>query len=440
MYLIYSILFTLGVILTAPYYLWRLRGKITSGAGWRERFGWLPAALQQDAPGAIWIHAVSVGETLAVTGLVRELERLYPQRRIFLSHVTPAGRSAGENGLRTVAGRFYLPLDWKWAVRRALERIRPALLLIVETELWPNLLRAAHESGARIVLVNGRLSDRSFRRYHLLRPFLRRVLAEVDYVCAQSARDAERFRQLGAAPDRVTATGNLKFDGTPPTLGQFPACLQTALSDAQRAPVLVAGSTMPGEEAHVLSAWNKLRIRHPRALLILAPRHPARFDAVGALLESQGRAYIRRTALNPGGDELVSQLASPEILLLDTIGELAGIFEVANLVFMGGSLVPTGGHNVLEPAYWGKPILFGPHMHNFRDIARLFVDAGAAVQVRDAADLARNCQQLLQDEIRCQQLGATARRVLEQESGATARVVKKIEEIVNLYEGTSSGA
>jgi 3-deoxy-D-manno-octulosonic-acid transferase len=325
-------------------------------------------------------------------------------------------------------------------VQRALNRIRPALLLIVETELWPNLLRAAHESGTHVVLVNGRLSDRSFQRYHLFRSFIRRVLACVDYVCAQSATDADRFRRLGARPERVAATGNLKFDGTPPALGQFPARLQAALRRAQRGPVLVAGSTMPGEEAKIFPAWNQIRAHHPRALLILAPRHPARFDAVHELLESQGKSSIRRTALRPGEDDLVSPLAAPEFLLLDTIGELAGIFEVADLVFMGGSLVPTGGHNVLEPAYWGKPILFGPYMHNFRDIARLFVEAGAAVQVHDAADLARNCLLLLSDEARCRQLGAGAKRMLEQESGATARVVERIGEILDLYEGTSSGA
>ena len=440
MYLIYSIVFTLGVILTAPYYLWRLGGRITSGAAWRERFGSLPAEWQQDSPGAIWIHAVSVGETIAVAGLVRELQRLYPQRKIFLSHVTPAGRSVGENGWRAIAGRFYLPLDWEWAVQRALNRIRPALLLIVETELWPNLLRAAHESGAQIMLVNGRLSDRSFSRYHLFPSFIRRVLACVDYVCAQSVTDADRFRRLGVRPERVAATGNLKFDGTPPALGQFPTLLHAALGRAQRGPVLVAGSTMPGEEAVILPAWDQVRARHPRALLILAPRHPARFEAVAELLDSQGKSYIRRTALSPGKDDLVSPLASPEILLLDTIGELAGIFEVADLVFMGGSLVPTGGHNVLEPAYWGKPILFGPHMHNFRDIARLFIEAGAAVEVRDAADLARNCLLLLSDEARCRQLGAGAKRILEKESGATARVVERIGEILNPNEGTTSGA
>jgi 3-deoxy-D-manno-octulosonic-acid transferase len=312
--------------------------------------------------------------------------------------------------------------------------------LIVETELWPNLLRAAHESGAQIVLVNGRLSDRSFHRYHLFRSFIGRVLACVDYVCAQSATDADRFRRLGARSERVAATGNLKFDGTPPALGQFPAQLQAALRHAQRGPVLVAGSTMPGEEARILPAWDQVRVRHPRALLILAPRHPARFDAVAELLDSQGKSYVRRTALRPGEDDLVSPLASPEILLLDTIGELAGIFEVADLVFMGGSLVPTGGHNLLEPAYWSKPILFGPYMHNFRDIARLFLEAGAAVEVRDAADLATNCLHLLSDEARCRQLGAGAKRMLEQESGATARVVERIGEILDLYEGTASVA
>jgi len=197
---------------------------------------------------------------------------------------------------------------------------------------------------------------------------------------------------------------------------------------------------MEGEEAKILPAWDQVRIRHPRALLILAPRHPARFDAVAELLATQGKSYIRRTALRPGADDLVAPLTSPEVLLLDTIGELAGIFEVADLVFMGGSLVPTGGHNVLEPAYWGKPILFGPHMHNFRDIARLFLEAGAVVEVRDAAALATNCLHLLSDEARCQQLGAGAKRMLEKESGATARVVKRIGEILDFYEGTASGA
>lgn len=428
MFLVYSLLFSLGVVLTAPYYLWRLRGRIISGAGWRERFGFLPAAFRQDEVGAIWVHAVSVGETLAVVGLVRELQQRYPARKIFLSHVTPAGREAGEARLPAVAGRFYLPLDWGWAVRRVLRLLRPALLVIVETELWPNLLRAARESGARVALVNARLSDRSLGRYRLVRPFVRRVLENVDRVCAQSATDAERFHSLGAGAARVVVTGNMKFDATPPRAGELPRSLGKALELAHRSPVIVAASTMPGEEALLLPAWAEIRRRHPQAVLILAPRHPARFETVAQLLGQERWAYVRRTTLAAEEQKVASQIASAEILLLDTIGELAGIFELGDLVFVGGSLVPAGGHNLLEPAFWAKPIVFGPHMWNFRDIAQLFLQAGAAVQVRDARELSRAALELLTDAVRRRQLGQAAKQVLEHHAGATDRVLEHTKE------------
>ena len=428
MFLVYSLLFSLGVVLTAPYYLWRLRGKIISGAGGRERFGFLPAAFRQDKTGAIWVHAVSVGETLASAGLVRELQQRYPARKIFLSHVTPAGREAGEARLPGLAGRFYLPLDWAWAVRRVLRLLRPALLVIVETELWPNLLRAARKSGARVVLVNARLSDRSLGRYRLVRPFVRRVLENVDRICAQSAADAGRFRSLGAGAERVVVTGNMKFDATPPRAGELPQLLGEAFELAHRSPVIVAASTMPGEEALLLPAWAEIRRRHPQALLILAPRHPARFETVAQLLNQERQAYVRRTALAAEEQEVASQIASAEILLLDTIGELAGILELADVVFVGGSLVPTGGHNLLEPAFWARPIVIGPHMWNFRDIAQLFLQAGAALQVRDAQELSRAVLELLGNAARRRELGQAAKQVLEHHAGATERVLEHMKE------------
>jgi 3-deoxy-D-manno-octulosonic-acid transferase len=428
MFLVYSLLFSLGVVLTAPYYLWRLRGKIISGAGGRERFGFLPAAFRQDKAGAIWVHAVSVGETLAIAGLVRELQQRYPARKIFLSHVTPAGREAGEARLPGLAGRFYLPLDWAWAVRRVLRLLRPALLVIVETELWPNLLRAARKSGARVVLVNARLSDRSLGRYRLVRPFVRRVLENVDRICAQSAADAGRFRSLGAGAERVVVTGNMKFDATPPRAGELPQLLGEAFELAHRSPVIVAASTMPGEEALLLPAWAEIRRRHPQALLILAPRHPARFETVAQLLNQERQAYVRRTALAAEEQEVASQIASAEILLLDTIGELAGILELADVVFVGGSLVPTGGHNLLEPAFWARPIVIGPHMWNFRDIAQLFLQAGAALQVRDAQELSRAVLELLGNAARRRELGQAAKQVLEHHAGATERVLEHMKE------------
>ncbi|MGA2986691.1 MAG: 3-deoxy-D-manno-octulosonic acid transferase [Terriglobia bacterium] len=419
MYLIYSVLFSVGVILTAPFYWWR-KGRGQKPDFWAERFGGIP--FQETSRGAIWVHAVSLGETLAVAGLVKEMQRTFPERRIYLSHVTPAGRAAGEVRLPSIAGRFYLPLDWRWTARKALARVRPALLVIVETELWPNLLRAAQESGARVVMVNARMSNRSLRGYQLVRAFMRRVLADVDQICAQTEEDAERFRQLGAHPERIRMVGNLKFDAQPPQLGEFARALKAALRKTQRGPVIVAASTMPGEEALVLQAWDLIQARYPGALLILAPRHPARFEEVSQDLARAQRGFVRRTTLQVEELPLSDQLASTSILFLDTIGELAGVFELADLVFIGGSLVPSGGHNLLEPAYWSKVIAFGPHMENFRDIAKLFLDAGAAIQVHNPEELAHAAWLLENKEAR-ERLGANARRVLEQNSGATARTL-----------------
>ncbi len=422
MYLVYSVLFSVGLVLMAPFYWWR-KGRGQGRGHWAERFGNIP--FQEATPGAIWVHAVSLGETLAVAGLIREIQRTFPGRRIYLSHVTPAGREAGEKRLPSIAGRFYLPLDWRWAARRALDRIKPSLLVIVETEIWPNLLRAARESGAHVVMVNARLSNRSLRGYRLARTFMRRVLGNMDEICAQTAEDAGRFRQIVADPERVSMVGNLKFDSQPPHLGEFARALKAALRQAQRGPVLVAASTMPGEEPLVLEAWGLIQARHPQALLILAPRHPARFEEVSRDLAQAQCRFVRRTAL-PGEETALSrQLTSTAILLLDTIGELAGIFELADLVFIGGSLVPTGGHNILEAAYWSKAIVFGPHMENFRDIARLFLDSRAAIQVRGPQELAHAASLLENREAR-ESMGGRARQVLEQNSGATARTLDRL--------------
>jgi 3-deoxy-D-manno-octulosonic-acid transferase len=429
MYLIYSLLFTLGALVTAPYYLWK-RGDELAGARWRERFGKLPESFQQPERDAIWIHAVSVGETLAVERLTREMQAVFPGRKIFMSSVTPAGRAAGEGRIPAVAGRFYLPLDWRRGVRSTLDRIRPSLLVIVETELWPNLLRSAHESGTRIILVNARLSTRSFGRYRLLRPFMRRVLKDVDMICAQSEGDAERFRQLGALPERVVLSGNLKFDSEPPRSDSFPRILEKTISAAGRAPILIAASTMAGEEPMVLETWSRLRAHYPGALLILAPRHPARFDEVARILTASGHSFVRRTRLASADAADLSRMAVSEVLLLDSIGELAGVLELADVVFMGGSLVPTGGHNILEAAYWAKPVLFGPHMENFRDIARLFLDAKACLQVRDGNELATSVLRLFADPTAARELGERGKQILAQHAGATGRVLEQIQRLV----------
>jgi 3-deoxy-D-manno-octulosonic-acid transferase len=424
---LYSLLMTIAALLAAPYYLIRdwLRG-VPPGY-WHERLGHLPKSLAEP-PGnrAIWVHAVSVGETLAVAGLVGEIIRRFPGQTLYLSHVTPTGRAVGEARTPGVAGRFYLPLDWKWAARRVFKRLRPKLLIIAETEIWPNLLSVAFEQGTRVVLVNARLSERSFRGYRRFGFFFRRALESIDTVFAQTERDADRFRQLGLPAEKVSVAGNLKFDGRPPELGEFSRLARRTLEQAGRGPVLVAGSTMAGEEPLVLRAWDRIRERFPTALLILAPRHPQRFDEVAQLLDQRACRFLRRTALDPLKPDAC--FADAEIVLLDTIGELAGVFELADVAFVGGSLVPTGGHNLLEPAFWAKPVLFGPHMHHFRDIAEQFVAEGAAFQVKNPDEVADHTSALFADTRFREEMGSRAKRLLEGGSGATTRIADQLAE------------
>jgi 3-deoxy-D-manno-octulosonic-acid transferase len=423
--LVYSMLIGIVALLAGPWYLVRdwLRG--APPGYWSERLGRLPDSLREPPENAaIWVHAVSVGETLAVAGLVGEIARRFPDQPIYLSHVTPTGRAVGEARMPEVAGRFYLPLDWKWAARRLFRRLRPKLLIIAETEIWPNLLSVAVEWGTRVVLVNARLSERSFRGYRRFAFLFRRALGVIDGVFAQTERDADRFRQLRVPAKKVCVAGNLKFDARPPQLGEFPLLARRALQQAGCGPVMVAGSTMAGEEPLVLRAWERIREHFPNAFLILAPRHPQRFDEVAQLLRSQGCRFVRRTELdplNPG-----ARFADAQIMLLDTLGELAGVFELADVAFVGGSLVPTGGHNVLEPAFWAKPVLFGPHMHHFRDIAEQFLAENAAFQVRDPDDLAGRTAALFADASLREEMGKRAKRLLKAGSGATERIADQL--------------
>jgi len=420
--ILYSITITVAALLAAPYYLVRDSLRHVPTGYWRERLGLLPKSLAEPSGnGTIWVHAVSVGETLAVAGLVGEVIRRFAGRPLYLSHVTPTGRAVGESRLPGVTGRFYLPLDWRWAARRVFARLRPRLLIVAETEIWPNLLSVALETGTRVVLVNARLSERSFRGYRRFGFFFRRALGCIDTVFAQTERDADRFCRLGVPAQRVSVAGNLKFDARPPLLGELPRSARRALEQAGRGPVLVAGSTMAGEEALLLRAWDQIRERFPTALLILAPRHPQRFDEVAELLSNRGGRFVRRTGLDPLDPG--ARFADAEIVLLDTIGELAGVFDLADVAFVGGSLVPTGGHNMLEPAFWAKPVLFGPHVHHFRDIAEQFVLAGAAIQVKNPDELADRTSALFADTRLREAMGSRGKQLLDGGAGATERIV-----------------
>ncbi len=428
MQVLYSLVVTIAAVLAAPWYVARygLRGR--PRGYWRERMGLLPDFFADGVErGGVWVHAVSVGETLAVAGLVSEIRRRFPDRPVYLSHVTPTGRATGEARIPDIAARFFLPLDWKWPARRIFDRLQPAMLILAETELWPNLLNVTRERGTRVILVNARLSERSLRGYRRFAFLFRNPLAGIDHVFAQTERDAERFRALGVPSQRVTVAGNLKSDMKPPQSNDFARDTRRALDEFGRGPVLVAGSTMAGEERLVLGAWDAIRARCPQAFLVMAPRHPERFEEVARLLTVNGHKFVRRTSLNSTDrSEVSQQLAGMDILLLNTIGELAGVYQIADAAFVGGSLVETGGHNPLEPAFWSKPVLFGTHMEAFRDLAGQFVAADAAFQVSNDGELATRVVELFTHPSLRETMGTRAHSVLRNNAGATTRVLDVI--------------
>ncbi len=413
---------TIAFALAVPFYLWKGRGTSKYLNNFRERLGRLPAGIQAGERGSIWIHAVSVGEVLAARTLVAPLKQRFPEQKVFLSTTTLTGQAIARTSARNVDGLFYAPFDFRSAVRAVLDMLDPKLLVLVETELWPNLIHEARRRGARVAVVNGRLSPRSFGRYRWIRAFLKPVLAEVDLFLMQADAHADRIRALGAPPERVRALGNLKFDAL--DAPQPSAALVHLLSGLAGRPLWVVGSTVEGEEPLVLAAFQRLRDRVPDAALLIAPRHPERFALVTSLVGAAGLRAVRRSAVADGVWD------GSGVLVLDTIGELAQLYAFATAVFVGGSLAPAGGHNVLEPAVAGKAVIVGPHMENFREIAEEFLAEGALVQVPSAEALGRETLTLFEDEARRLELGARARALTALNRGALERTVNALAELV----------
>lgn len=419
MYLLYSALLGLAVVLTAPWWLVRMvtQGKYRAGLG--ERLGRVPARLGC-VHGCIWVHAVSVGEVLAVSGLVAGLRARFPERRVLISTTTDTGQKLARErfGQENV---FYCPLDFSFAVRPYLRALRPSLIVLAESEFWPNFLRLARSGGARMAVVNARVSDRSLPRYLRLRSLWRRVLGDLDIFLAQSEEDARRLVAIGAPEASVRVAGNLKFDVQPPEALLAGEMLRRILVLAPA--VVVCGSTAEGEEPLVLRAFGAVLKKHPRAMLILAPRRPERFGAVAGLLAASGLTFWRRSQL-AGSESL-----SGGVLLLDSIGELAALYVLASVAFVGGSLVPRGGHNILEPAQFGVATLVGPHTENFRDIIGIFERAGA-VKVVNAETFAGELLRLLDDAAARELLGRRAAEVVRQQRGATERTLDELEKLL----------
>ncbi len=359
----------------------------------------------------LWVHAASVGEVLAAQPLIALLRQQMPQIPVMITTTSTTGRAAARAQLGVPA--TLLPADLEWVVRRAVRSLRPRALVILETEIWPNLLRAAGDAGVPVFLLSARVSGRAASQYAWIRPLTRAALAHVRQVGAQGEADAERLRQLGVAADRVQVTGSLKFARQQPTMSTAPPLLE-----GLDRPLLVAASTQPGEEEVVLEACTAVWSREPRALLVLAPRRPERFDAVAQMLAAAGVHFLRRTqGLEHLGDDV-------RVLLLDTVGELIRVLPGARAAFVGGTLAPLGGHNVLEPALFGIPVCFGPHLDNVRLAADVLLEAGAAVQVADAASLARFWGDLVCDPREAERLGRRGREAVARGAEAAQRAVE----------------
>jgi 3-deoxy-D-manno-octulosonic-acid transferase len=393
-----------------------------------QRMGYLPVSFNMDGEQSIWIHAVSVGEVLTVRPLTRDLRARYPRLRLFVSTTTMTGQAVARRSLQDVDEVFYFPFDLPMFVRRTLDVVRPRLFVMMETEIWPNLLRECHRRGVKTAIVNGRLSQRSYPRYRLVRGFMRGVLDHVDAFCVQSEESARRFIDLGANPGRITVTGSLKFDSLDvPAAAAHTRARERVLRYfriSPSRPVIVAGSTMKGEEQAVLSAFRRVRPAHPNALLILAPRHLERAAEVEQLCRHEGFKTMRRSELPIDAEPRV------DVVLLDTLGELATLYQLATVAFVGGSLVPTGGHNILEPAVFGKPVVFGPHMSNFAEIAQAFLANVAGVQVSGDRELGDTLTSLLSDPIRRARLGAAARALVDGNRGAKEKTLAVLTTLV----------
>ena len=421
MFLVYSVVLGLAILVAGPYWLWEMLRHAKYRAGLRERLGIIPRRVRGGAAKCIWIHAVSVGEVLAISELARSLRSDLSDHRVVISTTTDTGQklAASRFGSENV---FYFPLDFGFAVRRWFAALKPDLVILGETEFWPNFLRVAAEHEARVAVVNARISDRSFRGYRRWRTLLSRVLRSVDVFLAQTPEDARRLIEIGAAEERVRVTGNLKFDVPAPRAGDIVSQLRTTLENSQAGPILVCGSTLAGEEGMLVSAFREVAKCHPKTVMLLAPRHPERFEEVTRLLAASGVPFQKRSAWQ--GESL-----NGSILLVDSIGELAGLYALADIAFVGGSLVRGGGHNIIEPAQHSVPVLVGEHTENFRDIVNFFRDRDA-VRVVTPQQLGATFLGLLAADEERRKLGQRAVEVVASQRGATRRTLNELKTLM----------
>jgi 3-deoxy-D-manno-octulosonic-acid transferase len=418
-----EILYTVLLYLVIPFVILHLTWRGFRNRGywrrWGERFGFFPEPALSDP---IWLHAVSVGEILAAAPLVRALLDRYPERSLVVTTTTPTGSERVRALFGERVFHVYVPYDLPGAVRRFLDRVRPQMSVVMETELWPNLFRTCSRRGIPLIVANARLSDKSLRGFQHVRTLLRLMLSRIDLIAARGPKDAERFMALGAAADRTRVVGNIKFDTELPTVVQGQARkLRQQWGEAR--PVWIAGSTHEDEEAQVLECHARIRQRHPGALLILVPRHPERFDRVARLCEAREFETVRRSS----GRDCSSETS---VLLGDTMGELVLFYAASDVAFVGGSLVPVGGHNMLEPVSLGVPVVVGPHLHNFEELSEALFEAGGARRVRNREELDSVVSELLSDVEARRAMAENGSKLIESNRGASQCLLDIIDEML----------
>ena len=426
-----DIFYYLFLILGLPYIIYRMvaSGKYRTGIG--QKLGFLEPR-PTSAP-CIWVHGVSVGEVLSARGLVQRLKRRFPSWEIVISTTTDTGQDVARRNYPEKRIIYY-PLDFSWAVRRALSRINPQVIILVELDLWPNFLRAAKARGASIAVVNGRISQRSFRNYRRLWPFLKRAFSSIDLFAVQEETYAQRLTNLGIPKEKVVVTGTMKYDTVVTEKDEaLRQKMMKILRVTKKHIVLVAGSTHESEEKDILKVYSALVKEFPELRLVIVPRHPERFDGVAQVISESGFNCLRKTQLEER--KITGALGRDQVILVDTMGELIDIYRLADLAFVGGSLIPKGGHNMLEPAGLARPVLFGPFVFNFQDVAENLLQARAAIQVKDTSDLENSLRELLRNPEKGEQMGQAGRKLVLQMQGATERTLKLL---IPLLEKTSA--
>jgi len=421
-YHLYNILLTLLLILVSPYLLVRSLIQKRFRKGLSQRMGFFQN-LPFDRP--IWIHAASVGEVLCSIPLLKKIKNEFPGLKIVLTTMTSTGNETAKTRLPEADEILFVPIDHPLIIRRTIEKVRPGLLLIAETELWPNLLRSCGRKDIPVVLFNGRISQKSFQRYLLLKFFFKQCLKYVSLFLMQTEEDRRRIIEIGGESQKTRTVGNLKFDQT------FPSFTREAMGEMAKAigfrgkeKVFIAGSTHSGEEEVLIVLYKELKKMHPHLVLILAPRHLERLEEVERILKKESLSWLRKTSLSASAGR--SDQERPEVILLDTMGELMSIYSLGTLVFVGGSLVPVGGHNPLEPLFFKKCVLLGPYMFNFQDISSRLIEAGGAVQVSGKEELSLQLKRLLFNDGAREEVGEKGYQFLRKHQGATQRMFEEI--------------